>query len=70
MGHTRKQLKKIYLDKIGKVSYNPNKDRKMLKMVKRLQDEFDEVWLKYEKKQATYDDWITALDKWLNAEQV
>tara|TARA_Y100000593_G_C4272834_1_gene318334 strand:- start:504 stop:695 length:192 start_codon:yes stop_codon:yes gene_type:complete len=63
-------LKKIYLDKTGNVSYNPNKDRKMLKMVKRLQDEFDEVWLKYENNKATYKEWEDALDKWLNAEQV
>ncbi len=70
MKHTSKNLKKIYLDKTGKLQYNLNKDRFARKMCKRLHEEFDQTWIKYNNKQATYQDWEKALDKWLNAEQL
>tara|TARA_R100000315_G_scaffold57932_2_gene32795 strand:+ start:296 stop:424 length:129 start_codon:yes stop_codon:yes gene_type:complete len=40
----------------------------MRKMAERLLDEFDEIWIKYNNNQATYEQWEKALDKWLNAE--
>jgi hypothetical protein len=39
-------------------------------MCERLQDEFDSVWVKCNNKQATYQEWEKALDKWLNAEKI
>ena len=70
MKHTSKNLKKIYLDKTSKLKYNPYKDRFARKMCKRLQDEFDSTWVKYNNKQATYFEWEKSLDKWLNAEKI
>ena len=70
MKHISKNLKKIYLDKTSKLQYNPYKDRNIKKMCERLQDEFDSVWVKCNNKQATYQEWEKALDKWLNAEKI
>ena len=39
-------------------------------MCKRLWEEFDDVWIKYENNKATYEQWEKTLDKWLNAEEV
>tara|TARA_Y100000592_G_scaffold27096_2_gene42976 strand:- start:7108 stop:7227 length:120 start_codon:yes stop_codon:yes gene_type:complete len=37
-------------------------------MTMRLCEEFDEVWIKYNNNEATYEQWEKALDKWLSAE--
>jgi hypothetical protein len=39
-------------------------------MRKRLSDEFDKIWVRYNKKEATYNQWINALDKWLKVERI
>jgi hypothetical protein len=70
MKHISKKLEKIYLDKTSKLQYNSYKDRFARKMCKRLHKEFDQVWVKYNNEQATYQEWEKALDKWLNAEQL
>ena len=68
MEHTSKNLKKIYLDRLNDAKFNARKNRGMHKMAERLLDEFDEIWIKYNNNQATYEQWEKALDKWLNAE--
>ena len=70
MEHTSKNLKKIFLDRLKEINYNPIKTRGMRLMCKRLWEEFDDVWIKYENNKATYEQWEKALDKWLNAEEV
>lgn len=47
-----------------------NNDYRIRKMANRLADEFDEVWLKHEKGEATFKQWKQALDKWLKAELI
>jgi|TARA_R110002020_G_scaffold5559_2_gene23005 hypothetical protein len=39
-------------------------------MSRRLHKEFDEVWVKYENGDATFDDWKKALNKWLQSELI
>jgi len=39
-------------------------------MRKRLQEEFDAVWVRYEKGEVTFDVWEKALNKWLQAESI
>ena len=68
MEHTSRNLKKIYLDRLNNAKFNTRKNRGMCKMAERLLDEFDEIWIKYNNNQATYEQWEKALDKWLNAE--
>lgn len=36
----------------------------------RLWEKFDEVWVRYNNNQATYQEWEKALDKWLNVEKI
>jgi len=47
-----------------------NKDYHIRKMCNRLADEFDDIWLKHSKGEATFKQWKQALDKWLKAEQI
>ena len=68
MEHTSRNLKRIYLDRLNNTKFNKSKNRGMRKMAERLLDEFDEIWIKYNNNQATYEQWEKALDKWLNAE--
>ena len=49
---------------------NDNPDYKMMKMARKLQAEFDIVWLDYLKGDATYNEWEKALDSWLNVEML
>ena len=70
MKPTSQELKKIYLKRIEKIKPTTPKTPFLRKMRDRLCEEFDEVWIKYEKNQATYDQWKKALDKWLSAEIV
>ncbi len=70
MKHTSKELKKIFLDRTEKLPSNAGKggDRNIRKMRKRLHDEFDNIWIRYNENKATYNQWQQALDKWLKAE--
>jgi hypothetical protein len=47
-----------------------NMDYGIRKMAQRNQEEFDEVWIKHREGKATFKEWETALDKWLNSELV
>tara|TARA_R100001530_G_scaffold52293_1_gene38693 strand:+ start:783 stop:995 length:213 start_codon:yes stop_codon:yes gene_type:complete len=70
MAHTSKNLKKIYLNRINNLKYNEIKDRGIRKMSERLWEEFDEIWIKYNNNEATYEQWEKALNKWLNSETI
>ena len=49
---------------------NDNPDYKMMKMARKLQAEFDIVWLDYLKGDDTYNEWEKALNSWLNVEML
>ena len=74
MRHTSKDLRKIFLDKTSEITNeifrNRSQERHLRKMRNRLSDEFDKIWLRYNKKEASYSQWINALDKWLKVERI
>ena len=66
-----KELKEIFLDRVLAMGWDkPCPDYKMRKMARKLQEEFDIVWLDYLKGNATYNEWEKALDSWLNVEML
>jgi len=71
---TLKNLKKIYLDRLDKMDHdkweNHSQERHIRHMRKRYHQEFDKVWVKYNNKQATFQEWQKALDLWLNSELI
>ena len=68
MRHTSQELKKIYLERISKLDPKTPKTPFSRDMTMRLCEEFDEVWIRYNNNEATYEQWEKALDKWLSAE--
>ena len=64
------KLKDYYLAKITALPEyaGTNNEHHIRKMANRLADQFDEIWLKYEKGEATFNQWKQALEKWLKAE--
>jgi len=65
------ELKEIFLGRILEMEWdNDYPDYKMMKMARKLQAEFDIVWLDYLKGNATYNEWGKALDSWLNVEML
>ena len=65
------ELKEIFLDRILAMEWDRDyPDYKMRKMARKLQEEFDIVWLDYLKGNATYNEWEKALDSWLNVEML
>jgi len=74
MRHTSKDLQKIFLDKTSEITNeifrNRSQERHLRKMRKRLSDEFDKIWVRYNQNKATYNQWINALDKWLKVERI
>ncbi len=66
------KTRKYYSDKIkslpSKAGTNP--DLHIRKMANRLENEFDEIWLKHEKGEATFAQWKQSLNKWLTAELI
>ena len=64
--------KKIYLNKTELITNNKfkkrSRERHIRHMRKRLHEEFDQIWIKYNNNQATYQQWEKSLDKWLSAE--
>lgn len=71
---TSRNLKKIFSERISKLPENlsqtQSKERGVRKMRMRLWEKFDEVWVRYNNNQATYQEWEKALDKWLNVEKI
>ena len=74
MRHTSKDLRKIFLDKTSEITNeifrNRSQERHLRKMRNRLSDEFDKIWVRYNKKEATYSQLINALDKLLKVERI
>tara|TARA_R100001594_G_scaffold83623_1_gene118213 strand:- start:286 stop:510 length:225 start_codon:yes stop_codon:yes gene_type:complete len=74
MNTSKKDLRKIFLDKSKIITNEKYKkrslDRHLRHMRKRLYKEFDQTWIKYNNNQATYQQWENALDKWLNSELI
>ena len=65
------ELKEIFLDRILEMEWdNDYPDYKMRHMARKLQEEFDKVWLEYLDGNATYDEWEKALNGWLNVEML
>jgi len=70
-GMKDEELKEIFLGRILEMEWdNDYPDYKMMKMARKLQAEFDIVWLDYLKGNATYNEWEKALDSWLNVEML
>lgn len=65
-----KKTKSHYFDRISSMPDRFNMDYRMRKMAKRLHEEFDKIWLRYENGDATYEEWDKALDKWLKSELI
>ena len=74
MNTLKKDLRKIYLNRSEEITNEKFKsrsiDRHIRHMRKRLHEEFDQIWIKYNNNQATYQQWEIALDKWLNSELI
>tara|TARA_R110002020_G_scaffold221997_2_gene430302 strand:- start:2300 stop:2545 length:246 start_codon:yes stop_codon:yes gene_type:complete len=71
---TSKNLKKIFSDRLlaidnDKVN-NQSAERTARHMRKRLWEEFDQIWVKYNNNQANYQQWDHALEKWLRSEEL
>ena len=65
------ELKEIFLGRTLAMGWDQdNPDYKMRNMARKLQAEFDIVWLDYLKGNATYNEWEKALDSWLNVEML
>jgi len=58
------------LEKIKDMKYRENFNRHMKNTRIRLQDEFDQIWIKHNNNEATFEQWNKALDKWLNSERI
>lgn len=71
---SKSSLRKIFLDKTSVITNNKyrnqSKMRHLRHMRKMLQDDFDNTWILYENKKATYNEWEKALDKWIQAELI
>jgi len=67
-----KNLQKIFLDRIEKLPSHAgkNKDYHMRKTRNRLHNEFDAIWIMYENKKTTYNEWEKSLDKWIYSELI
>ncbi len=70
MDNTLSKARNLYLERVRKMPNRFNSDRMMRKMSGRLQLEFDNIWVKYNDNDATFEDFSKALDKWLKAELI
>ena len=74
MRTTSKNLKKIFLNRLQEVDNdainNQSMDRGIRHLRKRYWKEFDEIWVQYNNKQATFEQWDTLLEKWLRSEEL
>ena len=64
MSHTSRNLKRIFLDKIETLDFKVHDSLNLRRMEKRLYDEFDKTWIKYNNNEATYKEWQQSLDEW------
>jgi len=66
------RTRKYYSKKIKEMPRDAgsSKDFRIRRMCNRLADEFDEVWLRYERGEVTFGAWEKSLNKWLQAEVI
>lgn len=70
MSHTSRNLKRIFLDKIETLDFKVHGSLNLRRMEKRLYDEFDKTWIKYNNNEATYKEWQQSLDEWLEVHKL
>ena len=74
MKTTSKNLKKTFLNRLQEVDNdavnNQSMDRGLRHLRKRNWEEFDKVWVKYNKNQATFREWEQKLERWLRSEEL
>lgn len=74
MKSTLKNLKKIFLSRLQEVDNdainNQSMDRGLRHLRKRNWEDFDRIWVRYNNKQATFEEWNTLLEKWLRSEEL
>ena len=70
MENISNKTKSHYFKATEKIKNKPTMDYRIRRMRKRLQEEFDAVWVRYEKGEVTFDVWEKALNKWLQAESI
>ena len=64
------KTRKHYFKAMEKIPSKPSSDYRIRRMAKRLQGDFDKVWLRYEKGDVTFGEWEKSLNKWLQAELI
>jgi hypothetical protein len=74
MKTTLKNLKKIFLTRLQEVDddrvNNQSMDRGLRHLRKRNWEEFDKIWVQYNNKQATFEQWNKLLERWLRSEEL
>lgn len=70
MENISSKTKNHYFKAISKLKNKPATDYRIRRMQKRLQKEFDAVWVRLENGEATFDEWKISLNKWLQAEAI
>ena len=70
MENISNKMKKHYFKAMGKIKNKPTMDYRIRRMRKRLQEEFDAVWVRHEKGEGTFDVWEKSLNKWFDAESI
>jgi|TARA_B100000085_G_scaffold285066_1_gene319830 hypothetical protein len=69
-----KNLKKIFLNRLQEVDddaiKNQSMDRGLRHLRKRNWEDFDRIWVQYNNKEATFEEWSRLLDKWLESEEL
>jgi|TARA_B110000285_G_C14744828_1_gene432484 hypothetical protein len=67
---TQTDLRKLFLTKVAEVNFRTNPDYHFRKMLYRLHEEFDKVWVRYNNGDATMKEWENSLNKWIKMEQI
>ena len=70
MSATSKNPKQIYLEMLKDLDINANKPLNLRRMEKRLHEEFDAVWVKYNNGKATIVEGEKALNDWLEVNKL
>ena len=74
MKNTSKNLKKTFLTRLQEIDddrvNSQSMDRGLRHLRKRNWEEFDRVWVKYNKNQATFGEWEQKLERWLRSEEL
>tara|TARA_R100000742_G_C4239070_1_gene59102 strand:- start:311 stop:487 length:177 start_codon:yes stop_codon:yes gene_type:complete len=58
------------LDKTKNIPSKVQGNHRVRRMSKRLHEEFDKTWVKLEKGETTMEEWVKALNKWIQSELI